>query len=278
MEDMLAQLASAIAISLPVGFKTWVHNNREIDRVSRKVSAFLHGSGIHSVAEGPMSGIKLVKGEHVSHAHLRGTYEIDVLRAVNTLVKPGMVCYDLGASIGYLSLLMARTAKQVFAFEPAPHAAAELRKHVATNGFTNVTVVESPVTDQVREVVFAVTDVAYGSAISAAEDSRWKTIQLMTTTLDLFGETHPAPDFIKIDVEGEEGRVLEGARCLLERSHPVICCEIHSLEQAHHVQRILGDFGYRITELDISKPFSAIGKDIVAGEFQVVCLPPNWKT
>ncbi|MGH7554427.1 MAG: FkbM family methyltransferase, partial [Longimicrobiales bacterium] len=169
-----------------------------------------------------MKGLKLVCGPHVSHAHLRGMYEREMLEAIDPLIEPSFVCYDLGASIGYISLLMARKCRHVFAFEPAPHAIEEIRKQTAANQLQNVTIVPLPVSGDEREVSFTLTDGAFGSAINENE-KRWPIVKLRTTTLDRFIETHPAPDFIKIDVEGEEGRVLEGARSLLVSKRPRIC-------------------------------------------------------
>jgi FkbM family methyltransferase len=228
------------------------------------------GSNAVTIQSGPMKGITLVPSEHVSHAHVRGIYEIGTQEALDRLVKPGFICYDLGASIGYLSLLMARKAKHVFAFEPAPHAVTEMRKHIAANGVTNITIVQDPVSDSEREVVFALTDVAFGSVINETQ-TRWPVIKLRSTTLDLFAANHPAPDFIKIDVEGEESRVMEGARNLLETKRPVICCELHSREVAEEVMQILLRHRYSLATLE-GTPFVARGP-IVAGDVQVICTP-----
>jgi FkbM family methyltransferase len=229
------------------------------------------GSGTAVIESGPMKGLKLVLGPNVSHAHIRGVYERETLEAIDRLVKPGFICYDLGASIGYLSLLMARNARHVYAFEPAPHAIEELRKQAAVNQMTGIiTVVPTPVSNNVREVSFAVTDVAFGSAINETQ-TRWPIHRLTTTTLDLFVRDHPAPDFIKIDVEGEEGLVLDGARALLANKRPAICCEVHSPEAAEQVLRVLGDWQYEVARLN-GDPFE-VTKDIRGGEVQVICLP-----
>ena len=162
-----------------------------------------------TIASGPLEGLKLAVSQHTSHAHIGGTYEIHTQLAVDRCVKPGFVCYDLGASIGFLTLVMARKASHVFSFAPAPHAAGELNKQIAINNFENVTIVPRPISDCDREVQFALTDVAYGSAI-VTNSTKWPTLTLRTMTLDEF--THSFPDFVKIDVDGEEGRVLAGAR------------------------------------------------------------------
>jgi len=269
---MLRELAIKGARLTPKFVKDAIHHTRFLDRLSRKAfkGAMSAGGGVVRIQSGPLAGLHLAVSEHVSHAHVSGTYEIETQRAIDGLVRPGSVCYDLGASIGYLSLLMARKAKQVYAFEPAPHAIGEIRKHAAANNFANIEIVPSPVSDTERTVEFALTDAAYGSRINAAE-TRWPKLQLTTITLDDFAAQHPFPDFIKIDVEGEEGRVLEGARSILREKRTSLCCELHSEEAARHVQGVLSEYDYRITTLD-GTPFQ-ITEEIIAGEVQVIAAP-----
>ncbi len=256
----------------PKRLKKWIQNSPALYHMFRKVFSFfvsLDGSTV-MIESGPMKGMSLVVGEHVSHAHIRGTYELETQMAVDRLVAPGIVCYDLGASIGYLSLLMARKAKRVFAFEPTPHAAAEIPKHAAANQLQNITIVPSPVSDAVRTVRFTVNNNAYGSRIAGAQ-SKWPTVELTTITLDDFVKTNPWPDFIKIDVEDEEAKVLEGARSILRERKAALCCELHSEESARRVQHILSEYGYKLTDLN-GRAFQ-IPTPVIPGDLHVVALP-----
>lgn len=269
---MLRSLTIKAAQLTPKFIKNAVHRNRFFDRLSRKAfeGAMAADGGIVRIESGPLAGVNLSVSEHVSHAHISGAYELETQRAIDGLVRPDSICYDLGASIGYLSLLMARKARQVYAFEPAPHAIEEIKKHAAANHFENIQVVPSPVSDGERTVEFSLTDTAYGSCITEAE-TRWPTLKLTTITLDDFAATHSFPDFIKIDVEGEEGRVLEGARSILREKKTSFCCELHSEAAARHVQGILLEYGYSITTLD-EQPFQ-ITDAIIAGEVQIIAVP-----
>jgi tRNA G37 N-methylase Trm5 len=87
-----------------------------------------------SVRSGPMRGLNLNVSEHTLSSHISGTYEQRVQTAIDECVKPRDVCYDLGASIGYFTMLMARKAQWVYAFEPAPHATEEIRKNRVVQG------------------------------------------------------------------------------------------------------------------------------------------------
>jgi FkbM family methyltransferase len=165
---------------------------------------------------------------------------------------------------------MARKAAHVYAFEPAPHAADEIRKHVAANHFQNITLISSPVSDSEKSVKFSLTNVAYGSRVTESE-TKWPTLMLRTITLDDFVKTHPLPDFLKIDVEGEEARVLSGARSILQKNKTIICCELHSEDLAEQVKSILSGYGYKLTTLD-REPFRIV-RPVVAGELHVLAFP-----
>jgi FkbM family methyltransferase len=270
--EFTRHLIAEAARRTPLSIKTLVHNNLFLDRLSRRVFRMFLGRGAIRIESGPMAGLSLAVSEHISHAHIRGIYEIETQQAVMKHLRPGFVCYDLGASIGYLSLLMASAkAAHVYCFEPAPHAAREIHKHMDVNGFKNYSVIPDPVSNTKRLVRFALTEVTYGSGI-VDTDTRWPVIELTSVTLDEFAASHEFPDFIKIDVEGEEDRVLEGARTILEKRRTLICCEVHTNEDAEQVSSLLGEYGYRITTLD-GKPFRISG-EIRSGEVQVLAYPP----
>lgn len=269
---MLRGLAIAAAKSVPAPIRRFLHSNHTLYHASTRLFASLVGKSAVTIPEGPMQGIRLVPSEHTSHAHLRGVYEIDVLAALDRLVKPGMVCYDLGASIGYLTLLMARRAKRVCSFEPAPHARAEMERHIAANGFTNIEIFPTPLSGDVREVEFAITGAAYGSGIAHQQQSDWPVLKMKTSTLDAFTSLQPAPDFLKIDIEGEEAVLFDGAKKTLEHFRPLILCELHSHDAAKAVLAALAPYQYTLQ--DLSGASFHLKDQVVAGEFHVVALPP----
>jgi FkbM family methyltransferase len=270
---MVRQVAVALARATPQSIKDVVHRNRLLYRLTRRTFGFLT-SVEHQpilIREGPMAGLRLAPSEHVSHAHISGTYEAETQRALDSLLEPGFICYDLGASIGYLSLLMARKAKHVYAFEPAPHAAVEIRRSMEANGFAHYTVVNSPVSDCVGVVKFGLTDVAFGSGIARSE-TKWPTIELTTTTLDDFAASSGAyPDLVKIDVEGEEARVLRGATQILGRRRTRLLVELHSREVAVECSEILRQKRYTLLT-PAREPFE-IPAIVTPGDVQIIALP-----
>ena len=74
---------------------------------TRRLFGRMMGPMAVTVQFGPMKGIKPIPSERVSHAHVRGIHEIGTQETLDCLEKPRFICYDLGASICYLSLLEA---------------------------------------------------------------------------------------------------------------------------------------------------------------------------
>src|SRR5262245_36674571 len=127
---MLRPLAIFAARRTPAYAKRWIHRHRLFDRMSRNLFSMMSSVGQDSIqiTGGIVKGLSLASWPHVSDAHISGAYELETQQALDRLLKPDMICYDLGASIGYFSLLLARKARHVYAFEPAPHALTEIHR------------------------------------------------------------------------------------------------------------------------------------------------------
>lgn len=164
-----------------------------------------------------------------------GTYETETLDVIREL-RPGQVFVDLGANLGFFSVLAARAVGdggRVHAFEPTPGTAALLRRNVDDNGLAaRVAVVAQAVADRVGTVRFATFDgAAQGNQI--AVDDTGRSIEVPLTSLDAYFEPMgwPRVDLIKMDIEGAELPALRGMRGVIERSPGVrLIFEFH-LEQ-----------------------------------------------
>jgi FkbM family methyltransferase len=165
----------------------------------------------------------------------------------------------VGANIGFitvLSSLLVGPTGRVIAFEPGAGNLERLYANLAHNDCQNVTVIEKAVTNQVGEIEFFIN--AGNSGGNAIWDiGEWPRylemhgtptrVAIPATTLDAEWErlALPSPKVIKIDVEGAEQRVLEGARALLGRHEPpFIMAELHpfGLEQLGCSQESLRGF------------------------------------
>jgi len=195
------------------------------------------------VQNGPAQGLWLHLNPRTGKTYFEGGGEPEVQEALQQHLRAGMTFYDVGANIGFFSLLAARLVGKegrVVAFEADPEIAARLREHVARNEFGWITVEEKAVWSEPRTVFFARTDPTaspdrgLGHVVS---ESAPDTIQVSAESLDDYTWTQPAPDFLKCDVEGAEVHVFRGAGRLLKEKRPGIMCEMLGEEN----QRILLD-------------------------------------
>ena len=145
-----------------------------------------------------------------------GIYEAAKQRVVRELVRHGMNVVDIGAHAGFYTLAFSRLvgAGRVWAFEPVPQLAQRLEFHVAENALANVTIHRLAVAERVGSARFRF--LPDYETMGALDEGGAMTVA--TTTLDsLVAAGMPVPDVVKIDVEGAELRILEGAAALIAR-------------------------------------------------------------
>jgi FkbM family methyltransferase len=216
------------------------------------------------VAGGALSGSMLVLDLQNEKDYWLGTYEPELQEAIGKLVEPGMVSYDIGANIGYISLLLAHAAGEsgrVIAFEALPQNVARLRQNLALNGMEErVEVVHAAVTDQPKPVHFLVgpssgTGKVEGSA-GRHELHYSQSITVPGIALDdfVFGRGHPKPDMMKIDIEGGEVLAVPGMLRVLSEVRPVILMELHGPEAAQASWDALIACGYRVCRMNRDYP------------------------
>lgn len=145
--------------------------------------------------------------------------------------------YDVGANIGYFSLLAlaANPDIEVQAFEPLPTNATRIRENAELNpGFhKQLSVQELCVGKESGEVSFGIPqtgEAGWGRILN--EGQAWQASGSLKRAVisldDWIAKGHAAPDLIKIDVEGNELQVLQGAKHLLETSKRLaLCVEIN---------------------------------------------------
>jgi len=137
-------------------------------------------------------------------------------------LKPGMRVLDLGANIGFYSVLAAARVGptgRVIAFEPAPENLAILRRNAELNGFAQLQVVDKACSDKAERVTLRLNPRGKGLHTIGAAGADWGRLEIDTIVLDEhFAQDSAGFDFLKIDIEGAEERALAGMRGLLGRS------------------------------------------------------------
>jgi FkbM family methyltransferase len=152
---------------------------------------------------------------------LNGVYEPFESALIHRLVQPGDTVLDIGANIGYYTLILARCVGpggRVFAFEPDPENFALLKRNVECNGYHNVTLVNAALSNQAGTVKLHLCDENRGDhRIYSSGDGRPAIEVLALTTDDYCGGFADRIRLIKMDVQGAEGRVLLGMEKVLAR-------------------------------------------------------------
>jgi FkbM family methyltransferase len=166
------------------------------------------------------------------------TYEINETPYFKSLLKPSSVVSDIGANVGYYSLVAAPlvgSTGRVYAFEPASRQFASLKKNALRNGFTQILPNKLALADKPGEaVLYQEDEFNTGSAsLHHTGPNNTKGEMVTLTTLDDFVEPLKLDrlDVIKVDVEGYELAVLNGGRKTLEEFHPTLLIEVRESHQ-----------------------------------------------
>jgi FkbM family methyltransferase len=155
------------------------------------------------------------------HLLLDGEWEMWITRVFRDLVRPGMTVVDIGANVGWYTLLAAQDvgpSGRVVAFEANPRLAKLVRRSVDVNGFSATTAVEATaVADRSGDVTLHVLAEHHGSSTIERDflgfDDDLETLTVPATTLDAYVEAHGLRiDLLKIDAEGAEPLIISGAR------------------------------------------------------------------
>ena len=182
----------------------------------------------------------------------QGRYEHDRFAALAELVGEGDVFWDIGAHRGYATLLAERLVGptgSVRAFEPSQDNLWYLRAHLRWNRADRVDVHAAAVADFEGTADFG----GEGSSVSHRLGGGSDTVPVRTVSGLVEEEGLEPPTFLKIDVEGAESRVLEGARRTLEscandtaRTLPALLVSVHSGPQFTACLDVLRALPYRI--------------------------------
>lgn len=222
-----------------------------------------------TLVTGPGRGLRLDPG--AGNPDLAtGAYEPPVQEALAAQLRPGDVVLDVGANVGFISLLAARLvgpAGRVVAFEPVPANAGLARRNAARNGFGHVEVVQAAVGDRDGRCRLVLARHAGGAALAGAPTppDACGELEVALVTLDGWlaarAGSLPGPvRLLKVDVEGAEEAVLRGAAALLRGQRPRVLLEVDAAGPAAAEARyescraLLEGFGYSVERLPDAYP------------------------
>lgn len=203
------------------------------------------------VMSGPCKGMRWIVGSSI-HGCWLGTYELEKQSVIQRFVRPGMIVYDIGANAGFYTLLFSRLVGKdgrVYSFEPFPENTYNLLRHIQINHLDRVTLLPAALAEDTGISSFRV---GADNAVGSLENNNGDTIlKVPTLTLDtLIARGYPIPDLVKMDVEGAEALVLEGAKRILAEGKTTWFIALHGRDAKLETWEILSKANYRIFLLD----------------------------
>lgn len=281
--NWLLSLAAFFARLLPAPLKRMLYRIRPLAGFLRRALNRAAPGGMSQVvvAAGELAGFNLLLDMQTEKDYWLGTYELELQAALHQLVKPGMSAYDVGANIGYISLMLARLVGEtgrVFAFEALPSNAERWQANIALNGLSGrMQLFCGAVTDSTAPVRFLVhASGGMGKAVGSAgrENAYQDEIQVPGISLDefVFGQGNPPPHVLKVDIEGGEVLAWPGMRRLLAEAHPSLVMELHGQESIQVTWEILSGLGYRMCWMKPGFPVVA-SRDELGWKAYLVALP-----
>jgi FkbM family methyltransferase len=257
--------------------QTWIRKFSRAQwrsRFVRRLFVFVRGALRETdavIQKGVAKGLRFNAG--CSNAgFVLGTTEAGLQEALRALLSPGMTLYDVGANVGFISVIGARLVGpggRVEAYEPVPENVRWLRHNVALNEFTQIFVHEIALgrSDGCTEFHLG-DDSNWGSLVPNAD--RKTKIEVKVRSLDSVVEHGaPAPDVMKVDIEGGEVEMLSGSVNTLRKARPIIILDLHGtnaavadvLEPLDYDLHVFGGKGIRVRSADWSAQILGVPRE-----------------
>lgn len=187
--------------------------------------------------------------------------ESNDLKVFTKFIGVKSVIFDVGANTGIYSLISGIVSKDamIYSFEPNPINLIRLKKNIKLNSIKNITVVPKAVGSKKKKISFTIPEKDIISDTSSAIESfskssykgeiQWKNIEVEQITIDSYCDNNKIQNLhmIKIDVEGYELSVLEGAKNIIKIHRPLILIETFlNKEKLTYLQNFVKDYDYYI--------------------------------
>ena len=181
-------------------------------------------TGVRTITDGPAKGMKLDVADS-RPSYVLGTAEPLMQDFIVHHLARSDVFYDLGANVGYFSLVASAVigpGGSIRAYEPLPANVVALRRTVELNKMVNVTVIDAAVSSEEGTAFF----VEGGTGQDGRLGEGGLRVRTVTVDAEIQGGA-PPPSMIKLDIEGAEHDALLGMQETLRKFRPIIICEMH---------------------------------------------------
>jgi FkbM family methyltransferase len=223
--------------------------------VRASLSVCFGGNRSIPVMAGPLKGRRLPKQVALKNlAMVFGQYEPHVVRELLSISEPVKVAYDIGAHVGFMTLALAERLDsdgRVFAFEPEPENIAIMRQLIIQNGLQRlvcmIPIALGNANGEQNLINWKSSSMYFlESALDGQDINDCPSMMVTTLTLDafVFEQSNPAPDILKIDVEGAEALVVQGGLRTLDVYSPKLLIEIHGPQNAKKMWSLVQPLNY----------------------------------
>ena len=205
-------------------------------------------STVLPILQGPGRGLRWIVGSY-NHGCWLGSYEYEKQLALRELVHAGDVVYDLGAHVGYFSIILSRLVGptgMVYSFEPVEENYAYLLKHIALNKIRNVLTVRAAVGPATGKERFQLGRHSATGQLGGDEGVECPVYNLAEY---IVAKGLRPPTLIKMDIEGEEARVVPSILEYVVASKAQLLISTHSEKITRSLADLLAGRGLRIAPL-----------------------------
>lgn len=255
LENVIPRLLACVPLSLRSAIIGRPDNPNRVATLAHNLLNRLTPPGTHVFdCRGPLQGYRMCVDWSRYRSFVYGTWEPKMIEVVAEIVKEGTIVIDVGAHVGYYSLYFAKRVGptgRVFSFEPVPENLALLRKNVLLNQISWIQTFSDAVYSCTKDISFTAPDESSNSGEGSVVQGRGgRHFLVHALTLDSFcASASIRPDVIKVDVEGAELEVLQGARDTIERCRPKLLIELHHFDgdaANHPAPGWLKSYGYQV--------------------------------
>lgn len=222
--------------------------DRWLGRMLRLPLRLIPRSMTMPILQGPGRGFRWIVGSY-NHGCWLGSYEFEKQVVLKGLVTPGDVVYDVGAHVGFFTLILARlvgATGMVYSFEPLDRNYRYLLEHIALNGLTNVVAVRAAIGPRTGVGQFQAGPHSATGKLTPEGSVECPVYNLLEYIASY--QLKP-PTLIKMDIEGEEARVVPSILDYIAPRRVKLLVSTHSDEITSDLAGMLASRGYRVTPL-----------------------------
>ena len=225
--------------------------------------------GDYKVSDGVFLSLQM--HDYIDRSIFFDSFEHQCRSIILNFLKPGSVFLDIGANIGYYSLLASRRVGEkgrVIAFEPNPITVKRIQKNIVLSGASNIELFDFALSNK-EDVVELYCPTSETHGYTSMRNHGWENVDCYKVSTKKLDDSLPTNltriDLIKIDVEGAEMLAFEGAREVIKNFKPPILMELN--------EKASENFGY--DTLDVVKLLVSLNNDYrlkYIGEHSVVSI------